>query len=69
MLINYISEENLGLGKIEILLKDEELEEVVINNHKEPVWVYHRKYGWLTTNIRIFTEARIRPGFVPLSVS
>jgi flagellar protein FlaI len=60
MLINYISEENLGLGKIEILLKDPDLEEIVINNSKEPVWVYHKKYGWLTTNIRIFTEARIR---------
>lgn len=60
MLTNYIVEENLGLGKIEILLKDPNLEEIVINNHKEPVWVYHRKYGWLETNIRVFTEARIR---------
>ncbi len=60
MLINYLIEENLGLGKIEILLKDPSLEEIVINNHKEPVWVYHRKHGWLKTNIRIFTEARIR---------
>ncbi len=60
MLMNYLIEENLGLGKIEILLKDPSLEEIVINNHTEPVWVYHRKYGWLITNIRIFTEARIR---------
>ncbi|MFH1400152.1 MAG: ATPase, T2SS/T4P/T4SS family [Nanoarchaeota archaeon] len=60
MLINYISEENLGLGKIEILLKDPDIEEVCINSSKEPVWVYHKKYGWLTTNIRIFTESRIR---------
>lgn len=60
MLINYLIEENLGLGKIEILLKDPALEEIVINNHKEPVWVYHRKYGWLITNIRVFTESRVR---------
>ncbi|MBN1274684.1 CpaF family protein [Candidatus Woesearchaeota archaeon] len=60
MLVNYLIEENLGLGKIEILLKDPSLEEIVINNHTEPVWVYHRKHGWLKTNIRIFTEARIR---------
>ncbi|MFC1649075.1 hypothetical protein ACFL1B_06515, partial [Nanoarchaeota archaeon] len=60
MLINYIIEENLGLGKIEILLKDKNLEEIVINNHKEPVWVYHRKHGWLVTNVRIPTENRIR---------
>ena len=33
MLVNYLLEENLGLGKIEILLKDSGLEEVVVNNH------------------------------------
>lgn len=60
MLVNYLLEENLGLGKIEILLKDEGLEEIVVNNHTEPVWVYHRKHGWLKTNIIIPTESRIR---------
>jgi flagellar protein FlaI len=60
MLINYLIEENLGLGKIEILLQDPSLEEIVINNHTEPVWVYHRKHGWLLTNIKIVTEDRIR---------
>jgi flagellar protein FlaI len=60
MLVNYLIEENLGFGKIEILLKDPSLEEIVINNHTEPVWVYHKKHNWLKTNIRIFTEARIR---------
>ncbi len=60
MLVNYIIQENLGLGKIEILLKDSQLEEIVINNHTEPVWVYHKKHGWLITNIKLITEARIR---------
>ncbi len=60
MLVNYLLEENLGLGKIDILLKDPRLEEVIINSHKEPVWVYHRRFGWLKTNIVIPTEARIR---------
>ncbi len=60
MLVNYLLEENLGLGKIEILLKDAGLEEIVVNNHTEPVWVYHRKHGWLKTNVLIPDEARIR---------
>jgi flagellar protein FlaI len=60
MLINYLIEENLGLGKIEILLQDPALEEIVINNHKDPVWVYHRRHGWLITNIKIVSESRIR---------
>lgn len=59
-LINYLLEENLGLGKIEILLKDKYLEEIVVNNHTEPIWVYHKKFGWLETNIKIHTESRIR---------
>jgi flagellar protein FlaI len=60
MLLNYIIQENLGLGKLEILLKDAFLEEIVINNHTEPVWVYHRKHGWLVTNIKLVTESKIR---------
>lgn len=60
MLINYIIEENLGFGKVDILLEDPQLEEIVINNHDEPVHVYHKKHGWLETNIKIVTEARIR---------
>ncbi len=60
MLISYIIQQNVGLGHIEILLKDESLEEIVINNAKEPVWVYHRKYGWLKTNVIMPHENRIR---------
>jgi flagellar protein FlaI len=60
MLVNYIVQENLGLGKIEILLKDVFLEEIVINNHTDPVWVYHKKHGWLVTNIKLVTESKIR---------
>jgi flagellar protein FlaI len=60
MLVNYIIQENLGLGKIEILLKDIFLEEIVVNNHAEGIWVYHKKHGWLVTNIKLVTEAKIR---------
>ena len=60
MLVNYIIQENLGLGKIEILLKDIYLEEIVVNNHNEGVWVYHKKHGWVITNIRLVNEAKIR---------
>lgn len=60
MLINYILQQNIGLGNIEVLLKDNNLEEIVINNAHEPIWVYHRKYGWLKTNITIPNESRIR---------
>lgn len=60
MLINYIILQNVGLGNIELLLKDPNLEEIVVNNATEPVWVYHKKYGWLKTNIVIESEEKIR---------
>jgi len=60
MLTNYLIEEDLGLGKMEILLQDKNLEEIVVNGHEDPIWVYHRRHGWLKTNIRIYTENRIR---------
>ncbi len=60
MLINYVIEQNLGLGNIEILLKDSNIEEVVVNSAKEPVWVYHKRHAWLKTNVIIPNEARIR---------
>lgn len=60
LLVAYVMRENIGLGNIEVLLKDKHLEEIVVNNAHEPVWVYHRKHGWLVTNVRIPSEARIR---------
>ena len=60
MLINYVIEQNLGLGNIEILLKDKNIEEIVVNGAKQPIWVYHKKHAWLKTNIIIPREERVR---------
>lgn len=57
---SYLIRKSLGLGKLEILMDDENLEEIVVNNSTEPVWVYHKKYSWLKTNITIETEDEIK---------
>ncbi len=49
----------LGLGPLEIMLQDSNLEEIVVNGSKEPVWVYHRERGWLKTGIYIPSEIEI----------
>ena len=59
-LASYLLQKCLGLGKIEILLKDPGLEEITINNSDEPIWVYHRKHGWLKTNIILNAENLIK---------
>jgi flagellar protein FlaI len=60
LITNYIIITSLGLAEIEFLLKDDQLEEVVINNSTTPVWVYHRKHGWLKTNVLFNDENKIR---------
>jgi len=58
-LIGILMQEMLGLGKIEFLINDQELEEIVIVSAKEPVRAYHRSLGWMITNIEIKTEEEI----------
>ena len=58
-LIGKLIQEMLGLGDIEFLIKDQNLEEIVIPSAKEPIRVYSKKYGWIETNIRIKSEEEI----------
>lgn len=59
-LIMTLVKEMLGLGDIEILLNDPNLEEVVITSANEPVRVFHKQHGWLATNITAASESEIR---------
>jgi len=56
----YLAQKSLGMGNIEILNNDSNLEEIAINSSDEPVWVFHRKYGWLKTNITVESEDQIK---------
>jgi flagellar protein FlaI len=60
MLIGNLIHEMLGLGDIELLLMDENLEEIVINSAAEPVWAYHKTYGWLKTDMVMRDEDEIK---------
>ncbi|MBD3388766.1 MAG: hypothetical protein GF416_06830 [Candidatus Altiarchaeales archaeon] len=52
--------ELLGLDEIEFFLNDPNLEEIVINSASEPIRVYHKKFGWLKSNITPQNEMRIQ---------
>lgn len=54
-----IRSEMYGFGEVDILITDDWLEEIAINTSKLPVAVYHRKYGWLKTNVNIENEEQI----------
>ncbi|MBI4019887.1 MAG: CpaF family protein [Candidatus Aenigmarchaeota archaeon] len=59
ILVGTLLHQSLGLGPLEIFLQDKNLEEIVINSSKSPIWVYHLKIGWLKTNITIANEMSI----------
>ena len=59
ILIGFLLHEMLGLGTIELLLKDDGLEEIVINSSREFIWAYHKEFGWVKTNIKVPTESQI----------
>lgn len=56
----YLVEKSLGMGEIEILMHDPNLEEIAINKAGEAVWVYHRKHGWLKSDIIVESEERTK---------
>ncbi len=58
-LVGTLMQEMLGLGKIEFLIDDPNLEEIVISSSKENIRVYSKKYGWIATNIKIEREEDI----------
>ncbi|WEL19292.1 type II/IV secretion system ATPase subunit [Candidatus Nanohalococcus occultus] len=60
ILIGNLIHEMLGLGDIEILLNDENLEEIVINSADEPVWVYHKEEGWLKSDVEFKDDDEIK---------
>lgn len=46
-----IMDKTFGFGKIGPLLRDNALEEIMINRENQPVFVYHREIGMCKTNI------------------
>jgi flagellar protein FlaI len=55
----FLLQNTLGLGELEAPLADDQLEEVVVNNSHDPVWVYHKKLGWCRTNLHMKNEEMV----------
>lgn len=56
----YLVQKSIGLGDIEILMGDDDIEEIAVNSSKDNIWVYHRRHGWLKTNIMPESENQIK---------
>jgi archaeal flagellar protein FlaI len=58
--VSFLALRSIGLGEVDILMSDSQLEEIAINSAKQPIRVYHRQFGWLTTNIFLESEEQIK---------
>lgn len=52
-------EEINGYGILNPLIKDDNLEEIMVIGSNKPIYVYHRKYGMLETNISFSSNEEI----------
>jgi len=50
----------LGYGKIGPLMRDEELEEIMVNGVDTPVFIVHRKHGMCITNLAFETQHELQ---------
>ncbi|MFH1447840.1 MAG: ATPase, T2SS/T4P/T4SS family, partial [Candidatus Micrarchaeota archaeon] len=59
ILVGKLTHDLIGLGDVELILADNNLEDICITSYLEPMWVYHRKHGWLKTNFVFESEEQI----------
>lgn len=59
-LITYIVQKSLDLGFVDILISDSNIEEITINGSDSFVMIYHRKHGWLKTNLQFLSDDEIK---------
>ena len=63
----HIFREFLGYGKIDILMNDTGIEDISCDGHQVPIFIYHKKYDAISTNIRFDTEEELNSFVVRLS--
>ena len=63
----HIFREFLGYGKIDIPMSDEGIEDISCDGHHVPIFIYHKKYSAITTNIKFDNELELDSFVVRLS--
>lgn len=58
-LANKLFEEIIGYGEIDPLIKDDFLEEIMVIGTNKPVFVYHRDYGMMESNLIFKNDGEI----------
>ena len=59
-ILTTILQTSFDLGYVDILVNDSQIEEITINGSSSEVMIYHRKHGWLKTNLGFKQDSEIR---------
>lgn len=59
-LASQISQEMLGYGELDPMIKDDDLEEIMVIGINKPVFVYHRKIGMMISNVAFEQDSDIK---------
>ena len=62
----YILRDFVGYGKIDVLMRDENIEDISCNGVGVPLFVYHRKYGSIKTALAFDDEEKLNSYVVSL---
>ncbi|MFA9496442.1 MAG: type II/IV secretion system ATPase subunit [Candidatus Bathyarchaeota archaeon] len=54
--VYYLNRDFLGYGKIDLLMRDENIEDISCNGVNTPIYVWHRQYESIPTNVIYETE-------------
>ena len=66
-LIYFLEKEFLGLGKLEILMKDSNIEDISCDGVNIPIFLYHRRFGSLQSNVQFIEEDELSAFVVKLA--
>jgi type IV secretory pathway ATPase VirB11/archaellum biosynthesis ATPase len=66
-ILYYLEKESIGLGRLEVLMKDPNIEDISCDGSGVFIFLYHRRYGSLKSNIQFHDEDELTAFVVKLA--
>ena len=57
--IYYLKRDFLGYGKVDLLIRDENIEDISCNGTDTPIYIWHNKYESIPTNVKFESEKEL----------
>jgi len=66
-ILYFLEKQFLGLGKLEVLMRDPQIEDISCDGSGVPLFLYHRRYGSLKSNVQFDEEEQLTAFVVKLA--